>query len=405
MYTIMIVDDEVISQEIIQEFIESHLPDYRVISCCCTGQEALETFQRNPVDIVLTDIRMPIMDGLTLIEQLNKISKIYIPIIISSYSEFEYAKSAMRLGVTYFLLKPLDFKELTHTLTASARSLDLKHLTRRTMTWLDDNQELYMINLLSGKYHDRNAAAKDFSALDFPFTYEGGCGICLQIDLTNTDNWIYGKETLVTAITNLINLLYAPLFLLPLFRQKFSCDYLLIKDSDDLPDFTALTEQVSQMLEITISVHPLFHFSSLEQLRNGSFNRFVPEFQELSSIPEDTESQNLDRSMIQTSIENAIAYMKEHYMEDISRDDVAEKIYMSGAHFSRCFKMVTNTSYKDYLTEIRMQKAIELLKTNMKIQDIALQVGYPAPNRFNINFRHYTSYSPTEYLIHVLKMI
>ena len=108
---------------------------------------------------------------------------------------------------------------------------------------------------------------------------------------------------------------------------------------------------------------------------------------------------------IQTAIDTAIAYMKEHCDEDLTRDDMAKKVYMSDAHFSRCFKMVTQTTYKDYLTKIRMQRAIELLKTDMKIQDISQKVGYPNPNRFNINFRHYTSYTPSEYRSQVLKMM
>ena len=70
-----------------------------------------------------------------------------------------------------------------------------------------------------------------------------------------------------------------------------------------------------------------------------------------------------------------------------------------------CFKLITSVSYKDYLTEIRMQKAIELLKTNARISDIAQKVGYNNPNRFNVNFRHYTSYTPSEYRTYVLKML
>lgn len=391
MYTVTIVDDESISQEIIQNFIETHLSNYRVENICSTGQEALETFKHNPTDIVLTDIRMPIMDGLTMIEQLNKISKNYIPIIISAYNEFEYAKSAMRLGVTYFLLKPLDFNELTQALSAAAHSVDLKFITSNAVTTLDDNQEMYMTNILSGKYVDLKTAAENFSSLNFPFSYEHACGIYIQVNFINIQNWIYGKEALIMAITNMINLLYSPLFSLPLFRKKESCNYMIVKEFDTIPDFSYFTEQVQQTLDITINVSLLLVFNSIEHLRLKSESNFPSDF--------------MDENTIHSSINAAIAYMNEHYMEDLSRDDVAGKVYMSGAHFSRSFKIVTNTSYKDYLTEIRMRKAIELLKTNMKIQDIARKVGYPTPNRFNINFRYYTSFSPTEYRLQVLKMM
>lgn len=70
---------------------------------------------------------------------------------------------------------------------------------------------------------------------------------------------------------------------------------------------------------------------------------------------------------------------------------------MSGSHFSRCFRMVTNTSYTDYVIEFRMKKAMELLKTSLSIQEIAQRVGYSNANRFTINFRHYASCTPTEY--------
>ena len=61
-------------------------------------------------------------------------------------------------------------------------------------------------------------------------------------------------------------------------------------------------------------------------------------------------------------------------------------------------------SFLNYLTTVRMKKAIELLGTRMKVNDIARAVGYQSRNRFFINFRQYTSYSPTEYRRLILKM-
>ena len=61
-------------------------------------------------------------------------------------------------------------------------------------------------------------------------------------------------------------------------------------------------------------------------------------------------------------------------------------------------------SFLNYLTTVRMKKAVELLGTRMKFGDIAKAVGYQSRNRFFINFRQYTSYSPTEYRRIILKM-
>lgn len=400
MYRIMIIDDEITSQEMIHNYIRTQLPMYKVTSICQNGKEALETFLRCPADILLVDIRMPIMDGLTFIEKLNDISTNVVPIIISSYGDFSYAQTAMRLGIVHYLLKPLDFHELSHALYAASQTLNFKRISYNPLSLSDDNQELYLHNILKGMYKDKETALDDFSELAFPFSYDKNKGLYIRIDFHNVEKWIYGWDTLLTALTNLIRMLYSPVFVISTFRRKNGCDYLFVC-GDIIPmDFIALNEQVQQLLNITISAHSTHSFSSIEQLRINALDMC-----DVVTIDGFEEKERLDNTVLKTSIENAIAYMQEHYAEDLTRDHVAEKVYMSGAHFSRCFKLITSVSYKDYLTEIRMQKAIELLKTNARISDIAQKVGYNNPNRFNVNFRHYTSYTPSEYRTYVLKML
>lgn len=401
MYRIMIIDDEITSQNMICNFIKSKLPMYEVTDICSNGQEALTAFRRCPADILLVDIRMPIMDGLTFIEKLSEITTDMVPIVISSYGEFSYAQTAMRLGVAHYLLKPLDFKELTHALEAATQTLKFKRITHAANTLLDDNQEIYIHDILCGRYAHEEAAEQDFAQLAFPFSYNADSGLYIRIEFLNTDQWIYGNDSMVTAVANLINLIYTPVFLLPTFRRANSCDYLLICRDTTSVDFDELLQQVQQLLKCSIAVQPLLHFLSMEQLRTVAHTTPM-----LNTPVNRTQSmEDLENSISETGIRNAIAYMQEHYAEDLTRDIMAEKVYMSGAHFSRCFKMIMGIPYKDYLTELRMQKAIQLLKTNTKIADIAQQVGYPNPNRFNINFRHYTSYTPSEYRTYVLKML
>lgn len=95
MYRIMIVDDETLIQDSIQNYISQNMPSYRITGIYGNGVDALAAFRKSPADIVLIDIRMPQMDGLELIRQLNQLRVYYVPIIISSYSEFTYAKTAM----------------------------------------------------------------------------------------------------------------------------------------------------------------------------------------------------------------------------------------------------------------------------------------------------------------------
>lgn len=399
MYTIMIVDDEPMSSGILKKYIDTQVPNYDVTGVYCNGVQALEAFHKAPTDIVLLDILMPVMNGLELVEELNKLKLDYVPIIVSGYGEFKYAITAMKLGVIHYLLKPVDFDELERSLEAAAQTLQFRKLTHASLTMQDDEQEMFLIDVMTGRYQEREEAMALFSELNFPFSYNECQGIILLINFLSIDGGSYGRDALVTAVGNLIHINGNPDYILPFLRKNNCCDYLIINIHNEDETLRTLAEQAKSLLKTDISVEPVFRFTTIDHLRTRQWRSGSP-LPENIPIPEEN-----DFTIIELRIQSAIAYMEEHCGEDLTREDVADKVYMSGAYFSRCFKMVTNMTYKDYLTEIRMQKAIELLKTNAKITDIARRVGYPNSNRFNINFRNYTSYTPSEYRIKVLKQL
>jgi len=408
MYKILIVEDELSSQEIIQRYINSKLPNYEISNICNNGLEALSALQQHPADILLVDIRMPVMDGLTFLEHLSKTTRDFVAIVISSFGEFEYAKTAMQLGVNNFLLKPLDFTELTQALETATQTLDYKRTTYAPSNlFLEDIRELYFQNILNGRFADSQAAFHDYANAKLPVSYDNTKGLYIRTDFLEIRNWSYGQDTLITATGNVISQLYQPLFLIPVMNDADSCHYVIF--FDEIPKgMDALCEQMKSLLHIQISVKLLCSFASIEHLRTIMLTNPPSSFTDLfisdNMISEDNYKDSRD-DILHQRIENAIVYMRQHYSTDLTRDAVAAAVYMSGAHFSRCFKTITGHSYKDYLTEIRMQKAIELLNANMKISDISSHVGYPNQNRFNINFKHYTSYTPSEYRVHVLKML
>ena len=129
MYKILIVDDEKIERKGISLLfrrmdIECDLAE------AVNGQDALEYLMENEADILLTDVKMPHMDGIELIRQIkdrdiNQNMKI---IIISGYSDFEYAKLAVKLGVSDYILKPVDPKEFEATMKKTVKELEDKKL-------------------------------------------------------------------------------------------------------------------------------------------------------------------------------------------------------------------------------------------------------------------------------------
>lgn len=103
---------------------------YEVAGEAQNGQEGLELALEIHPDLVITDIRMPVMDGLALIEALSgKIDAEYL--IISGFNEFDYARQAMKLGVKDYLLKPIDDKELEGVLQTLANTIRRKKQFRK----------------------------------------------------------------------------------------------------------------------------------------------------------------------------------------------------------------------------------------------------------------------------------
>jgi YesN/AraC family two-component response regulator len=108
---IVIVDDEPkIARGILN--LLSTKEGFKPVGIFCEAAEALAFIKRNPVDVVITDIRMPEISGLELIEQIRQINENINIVILSGYADFAYAQQAIALGVIRYLLKPTNPEEL-----------------------------------------------------------------------------------------------------------------------------------------------------------------------------------------------------------------------------------------------------------------------------------------------------
>lgn len=101
---ILIVDDERMISEWMQYCIEKH-PDCQVVGCAKNGEEALELFRKVTPDVVFTDIKMPVMDGIELLKQVKKESPETVVILLTAFEEFDLAREALRHGCDDYLLK------------------------------------------------------------------------------------------------------------------------------------------------------------------------------------------------------------------------------------------------------------------------------------------------------------
>ena len=95
------------------------------------GKEAFEYLQKQEVDILFTDVKMPFMDGLELIQNVVPNHPHMKTVIFSGYSEFEYVKHALTLGVKNYILKPVDPKEFEKTVSQIMRELEQEQLQKQ----------------------------------------------------------------------------------------------------------------------------------------------------------------------------------------------------------------------------------------------------------------------------------
>ncbi len=116
MYKVLLVDDEFIILDGISTFVNWGGAGTKLVGTAQNGLEALELVKQDPPDIIITDIRMPGMDGLQLVGAVSKLHPQTSFIILSGFSEFEYAKTAMQYGVKHYLLKPCSDQQIMEAL-------------------------------------------------------------------------------------------------------------------------------------------------------------------------------------------------------------------------------------------------------------------------------------------------
>ena len=128
MYRLLIADDEESIREGVADFVRQNCPEWDVAALARDGREALALAREILPDAVLTDITMPHMNGLEFLESLSDLLPEAKLLVLSGYDQFEYAVQALRLGVSDYLLKPLDTAKLVSALSRFAAELDAQAL-------------------------------------------------------------------------------------------------------------------------------------------------------------------------------------------------------------------------------------------------------------------------------------
>lgn len=155
MYNIVICEDEdIIRKGLIFSFDFNEL-GINVVADFDNPIDCLNYIEENDVDIIITDIKMPFMTGIEMINKIKDKNKCEY-IILSGYSDFEYAKQAISIGVTEYLLKPLDHKLLEKSLRKAVLSIEDKQLLKKVK---------YQVKDLSRVYQEKNSEDELLNAI------------------------------------------------------------------------------------------------------------------------------------------------------------------------------------------------------------------------------------------------
>ena len=172
MYRVIIVDDEPIIRKGLRETIEWDSLGLEVAGEAANGVEALRLVRSIRPEILITDIRMPEMDGLALIQEVRQLDFDVKITILSGYSDYDYLKAAIKLGVDNYLLKPIDNDELISNLKNAVSEIEKEAIVDQRNR---QGSELLRTNtlrrLMTGNISPEELREKaDF--LDIPFTAE-----------------------------------------------------------------------------------------------------------------------------------------------------------------------------------------------------------------------------------------
>lgn len=382
---ILVADDESIIRSGIERTIRHHFPEYRVL-LAANPEQAARLLRREPVDLVLVDILMPGMTGLELMKISRKRHAHVQWVVISAYSEFAYAQEAVRLGARDYLLKPIGKDTLIRMIGTLGEEIARENERIRESELLKRNLRLLREAVLVRWASGLDPGGVDLAAYTRDYPRFHLVMVRLERDAdTNTklEHFIVENvfaELIDTAGRGFVASIDAAC-LLGLFAPA---------DKDGLP---WLVEQLRghlkrylktpfQVLHSGLIADPAAVPAEVRRMRQTAA---VREYDHYTSGGE-------------RAIDVALQYIQAHYHTELSLEKVASVVYLNPVYFSQLFKQKVGQGFKEYVTRLRMRRAMELLRdSELKIGDIAERVGYPDVRHFSQIFRKRTGSTPSDF--------
>ena len=335
MYKVLFVDDDETIGFIVSKMKVWENSNFKITRYAQNGKEALLVLEKESFDLIITDIRMPIVDGLELLENIRKRGDKTFLVLASTYSEFEYAKRGLQNGAIDYIIKPITEE-------------NLKELFIRVEKLLKEKED---------KPKETN----------------------LKVSKDRIDKWY-----------NLfINLEETPKNL----KDKYLKELNDIVKEEKVVFSELLFEGVWEKI---VKVFPwLVKLENIEFLfKEESFEKEVEE--KISNIKEIVKKYKLNN--YDSLINNVSEVILKNIGKDKLLDIISEELQLSKDYIGKLFKNKIGITLNEYSTILKMEYGKKLLSgSNKKVYEISEELGYSTIDYFSKLFKNYTGFTPVQY--------
>ena len=386
MYNILIVDDEPIVKIALRSILPWEEYGFFICGTAGNGLEALSLIEKQHPDVIITDLKMPGMDGLELIRTLKEKNYPGEILVLSNYEDFDSVRSALLLGAADYLLKiKIQADTLLACLNKTTEKLQKKAGEKSPVPeeTISENRNRLLLSFFQGdsslaSFIQENRETK----LGF---MEKSCAICYVTfeKFLSNDAFSISANLLRDMILDAVQGALQP--------------YILV-----LNDYSALV--VFSQRELTVSQ------IKVEQLVKKLYNRFTmyqsfaPDMPYQENLKNYEEARKIYQSFQQNEghykndVAKTIAYIEENYMHRLTLASISANVNLSSSYLCRVFKSEVGISITNYLNNLRIRKAATLIKEQaLSLKEISAMVGIDDQLYFSRLFKKCMGISPSEY--------
>ena len=390
MRQVLVIDDEMIARRMLMESICWEAHGYRICAEAVNGRDGLEkTMQFHP-DLIFVDIKMPVMDGLEFLRQIQGLGIRTKVVMLTCYNEFDYAREAMRLGAVDYLTKhtfePEELESLLKKLSVQLATEDLHNLGMELLG--EDALSRIVRSDLTDEEID-NYVATGVLPFHIPrfmlVSYQLQDG---QADKQKKVDRIFDGFLRRKTAERSITAVY------PLHSDQRHYLVIFASPEESVSEIKKDVRGLLLRLSETLSQNGMIGFTGITWKLYIGWKSLPQAVRETN----DASLEGADYLKCSAKTIMALEYIKEHYASALSLEEIAEHAGISRVYLSQSFKKETGKNISTYITEYRVRMAKNLLLTsNLKIYTISELCGFGSTQYFNKIFKKMTGFSPNQF--------